>query len=209
VVDCTGHGVPGAFMSMIGNSLLNEIVNAKGNTRPDEILNELRQNIIQTLGQSGELGELPLGIPNNLVPYITQTAMGIREQLTVFGDDYDTRDGSCIRDYIHVSDIADAHVLALKYLLENKIDGNYDTFNIGTGDGVSVLEVINAFETSSGQSLNYMIGQRREGDIEKVFANNTKTKTELGWVPKHDLNSMMASAWKWELTLAKERGNND
>lgn len=147
---------------------------------------------------TGLIGELPYGVPNNLVPFITQTAIGIREQLTIFGDDYDTKDGTCVRDYIHVSDIADAHVLALKYLLEGKNEGNFDVFNLGTGCGVSVMEAVKAFEATSGQNLNYKMGPRRPGDIPKIYANSEKAFNKLGWKAEKTIEEMMASAWKWQ-----------
>ncbi|MBL4652282.1 MAG: UDP-glucose 4-epimerase GalE [Flavobacteriales bacterium] len=155
---------------------------------------------------SGLIGELPNGIPNNLVPFITQTAIGLREKITVFGGDYNTRDGSCVRDYIHVSDIAHAHTLALNRLLKNETKQQFEAFNLGTGNGVTVLEAIKAFEKVSGKKLNYKIGPRREGDIEAVYSDSSKANKELGWIPKHNLEDMMASAWKWELKLQENGG---
>ena len=152
---------------------------------------------------SGKIGEFPLNRPNNLVPIITQTAVG-KNSLTVFGDDFDTRDGSCIRDYIHVTDIADAHVKALNYLIENKNKKNSSVFNLGTGNGVSVLEAIKSFEKVSGKKLNYTIGGRRDGDVIAIYANNNLAKTELNWIPKFSLDDMMQSAWKWQQTLESE-----
>ena len=153
---------------------------------------------------TGLNGEYPRGKPDNLVPYITQTAAGILQKLTVFGGDYDTRDGSCIRDYIHVSDIADAHVKALNYLIENKQKKSTSIFNLGTGNGVSVLEAINSFEKVSGQKLNYEVGPRRAGDVINIYANNDFAKKELNWIPKFNLDDMMLSAWKWQLNLCNE-----
>ncbi|TXE06271.1 UDP-glucose 4-epimerase GalE [Seonamhaeicola algicola] len=147
---------------------------------------------------STEIGELPIGVPQNLVPFITQTAIGIREQLSVFGDDYPTPDGTCIRDYIHVVDLAKAHVVALERLLSNKNKAAYETFNLGTGKGSSVLEVVNAFERVSGEKLNYKIVGRREGDIISAYADTNKAKNELGWETKLSLDDAMLSAWKWE-----------
>jgi len=155
--------------------------------------------------KSALIGELPLGIPQNLVPFITQTAVGKREKITVYGDDYDTKDGSAIRDYIHVVDLAKAHVAAIKFLEENKNGQNYDVFNIGTGNGTSVLEVIHAFENATGEKLNYQIGQRRAGDIEKVWGDVTKSSQELGWKAELGIEEMMRSAWAWEVYL---RDNN-
>lgn len=150
------------------------------------------------------IGELPIGKPANLVPAITQTAIGKIPQLTVFGDDYPTRDGSNIRDYIHVSDIAHAHTLALQYLLANKNKTNCDIFNLGTGNGVSVLEAIKAFEEVSGQKLNYKIGPRRPGDVVAIYANNNYARTALGWDIKYDLNEMMRTAWAWEVKVKQD-----
>ena len=147
------------------------------------------------------IGELPLGKPENLVPAITQTAIGKIKQLTVYGDDYPTRDGSCIRDYIHVSDIAHAHTLALQHVIENKNVEKCEVYNLGTGNGVSVLEAIQAFEKVSGEKLNYKIGPRSPGDIMAIYANNTLAKENLKWDPKYSLDEMMATAWKWELKL--------
>ncbi|MFI1771917.1 UDP-glucose 4-epimerase GalE [Thalassobellus citreus] len=148
--------------------------------------------------ESVEIGELPIGVPQNLVPFITQTGIGLREQLSVFGDDYPTPDGTCIRDYIHVVDLAKAHVIALKRLLENKNKSNYETFNLGTGTGSSVLEVVQAFEKVSGKKLNYKIVDRREGDIISAYADTTKANDELGWKTELSLDQAMDSAWKWE-----------
>ncbi|MEM5565897.1 UDP-glucose 4-epimerase GalE [Psychroserpens sp. AS72] len=147
---------------------------------------------------SAKIGELPIGVPQNLVPYITQTGAGLRESLSVFGDDYPTADGTCIRDYIHVVDLAKAHVIALQRLHNHKNDSNFETFNVGTGVGSSVLEVIHAFENVSNQSLNYKIAPRREGDITSAFADTKKANTVLGWKAKSSLNDAMDSAWKWE-----------
>ncbi|MFD0989232.1 UDP-glucose 4-epimerase GalE [Mariniflexile jejuense] len=148
--------------------------------------------------ESAKIGELPIGVPQNLVPFITQTAIGIREQLSVFGDDYPTPDGTCIRDYIHVVDLAKAHVIALKRLLSSKNKTNYETFNLGTGTGSSVLEVIKSFEKVSGTKLNYKIVGRREGDVISAYANTSKANNELGWKSQLTLDDAMSSAWKWE-----------
>lgn len=151
---------------------------------------------------SSLIGELPLGVPSNLVPYITQTGAGIREKLSVFGGDYNTADGTCIRDYIHVVDLAKAHIAALEY--SESMDSNYDFFNVGTGKGHSVLEVINSFEKVSGQNLSYEIVERRSGDIEKIYADTTKVNNLLGWNSEHDLDSMMLSVWEWQKNLIKK-----
>ena len=148
--------------------------------------------------ESAKIGELPIGVPQNLVPFITQTAIGLREQLSIFGDDYPTPDGTCIRDYIHVVDLAKAHVVALERLLQNQNKENYETFNLGTGKGSSVLEVVQAFEKVSGEKLNYKIVGRREGDIISAYADTTKANHELGWKTKLTLDDAMRSAWKWE-----------
>jgi UDP-glucose 4-epimerase len=148
--------------------------------------------------ESGKIGELPIGVPQNLVPFITQTGIGLREQLSVFGDDYPTPDGTCIRDYIHVVDLAKAHVVALKRLLLNKNKSNFETFNLGTGKGSSVLEVVKSFEKVSGEKLNYKIVGRREGDIISAYADTKKANKELGWKSELNLDDAMRSAWKWE-----------
>jgi UDP-glucose 4-epimerase len=147
---------------------------------------------------SALIGELPLGVPQNLVPFITQTAIGLREQLSVFGNDYNTPDGSCIRDYIHVVDLAKAHVVAIKRLVENKNKANFEIFNLGTGNGVSVLEMVNAFEKATGQKLKYKIVPRRAGDVEQVWANTHYANVELGWKAESTLEETILSAWNWE-----------
>ena len=153
---------------------------------------------------SGFIGELPLGKPANLVPAITQTAIGKIPEMQVWGTDYDTRDGSCIRDYIHVSDISHAHTLALQYLINKKNKTNCDIFNLGTGNGVTVLEAIKAFEEVSGQKLNYKVGPRRSGDVVAIYANNNFACTSLGWQIRYDLNEMMSTAWAWELKIKQD-----
>lgn len=150
---------------------------------------------------SGKLGELPLGTPNNLVPIITQFASGWLERLVVFGDDYPTRDGTPVRDYVHVSDIAHAHLLALEYVAGLGTDSHYEIFNLGTGEGVTVLEAIRAFEKCAGLSLDYEIGGRRAGDIIAIYADNSKARKVLGWQPGRDIEDAMASAWKWQQHL--------
>ncbi len=150
---------------------------------------------------SARIGELPLGVPNNLVPFITQTAAGIRECLNVFGDDYNTPDGSAIRDYINVVDLAKAHVTAIRRLLNQKQKSNFEVFNLGTGRGLSVLEIIHAFEKSTGQKLNYKVVGRREGDIEKVYADTAYANSELGWRADKGIEETLQSAWKWEMNL--------
>jgi UDP-glucose 4-epimerase len=147
---------------------------------------------------SALIGELPRGVPENLVPYLTQTGYGIREELKVFGDDYNTPDGSCIRDYLHVVDLAKAHVVAIKRLIESKNKKNYEVFNLGTGKGVSVLEAIKSFERVSGIKLKYKIVGRRAGDIEKIWADPSFANTELGWKTLSSLDEAMKTAWDWE-----------
>ncbi|MCW3076763.1 MAG: galE [Bacteroidetes bacterium] len=152
---------------------------------------------------SGLTGESPINKPNNLVPIITQTAVG-KNSLTVFGNDFNTHDGYCVRDYVHVTDIADAHIKALDYLSQHKNKKNVSLFNLGTGKGVSVLEVIKSFEKVAQTKLNYKVGPRREGDVVSVYANNNLAKTELGWEPQFDLDAMMLSAWKWQQHLEQQ-----
>ena len=147
---------------------------------------------------SVEIGELPIGVPQNLVPFITQTGVGLREQLSVFGNDYPTEDGTCIRDYIHVVDVAKAHVVALQRLLQNKNEKNYEVFNLGTGKGSSVLEVIESFERVSESSLNYKIVDRRPGDVIQAYADTAKANEVLGWKAQSNLDQAMQSAWDWE-----------
>lgn len=153
---------------------------------------------------SALIGELPLGRPDNLVPVITQTAVGIIPKMVVYGSDYPTRDGSCIRDYIHVMDIANAHTRALQYLISGKEDSNLQVFNLGTGNGVTVLEAIHAFEKVSGVKLNYELGPRRPGDVIAIYADNTFAREKLGWTIRYDIDEMMRTAWDWQLKL-KER----
>lgn len=150
------------------------------------------------------IGELPVGKPQNLVPAITQTAIGKLPKMWVHGNDYPTKDGSCVRDYIHVSDIAHAHTLAIQYLLDGKNETNCEIFNLGTGDGVSVLEAIHTFEEVSGVKLNYEIGPRRAGDVIAIYANNDAAVTKLGWKIKYGIKEMMDTAWKWELKMKQE-----
>ncbi len=147
---------------------------------------------------SALIGELPLGVPQNLVPFITQTAAGLRGELKVFGQDYDTPDGSAIRDYINVVDLAKAHVIAIERLLQNRNKSGYEVFNLGTGNGFSVLEIVNGFEKATGVKLNYRIVDRRPGDIEKIWADTTRANGELGWKAEIGLEETLLSAWNWE-----------
>ncbi len=172
----------------------------RDSTSAYENINAIALRYFNPIGahESGLIGENPSGIPNNLVPFITQTAAGIREQLSVFGDDYDTRDGSCIRDFINVVDLAKAHVVAINRLLNGNNKANYEYFNIGTGDGATVLELINSFEKATGVKLNYKIVGRRSGDIEKIYADTTLANNELGWKAEKTMEETLASAWNWE-----------
>ncbi|TNE58068.1 MAG: UDP-glucose 4-epimerase GalE [Bacteroidetes bacterium] len=181
----------------IGEEILSDTVKA------DKPLKIIALRYFNPIGAhpSAQIGELPLGVPNNLVPYITQTAAGIREQLTIFGDDYPTPDGTCIRDFIHVMDLAEAHVSALQALQVINTTSHYDIFNVGTGQGNSVLELVRTFESVSGQPLNYRIGPRRAGDITAVFADATKVNTRLGWKAKRSLKEALADAWRWQQHL--------
>jgi len=154
---------------------------------------------------SAEIGELPNGVPNNLLPFVTQTAIGLRKQLQVFGDDYDTPDGSCIRDYIHVVDLAKAHVIAVKRMLQGKSLDEVETFNLGTGRGLSVLEILKTFEEVNGVKVPYKIVSRREGDIEKVWADPTIANEVLGWTASETVEETLRSAWAWEQNLAAKR----
>jgi len=153
---------------------------------------------------SAKIGELPLGVPNNLVPFITQTAAGIREKLTINGGDYDTVDGTNVRDYIHVVDLAKAHVVAVRRLLDARGSDKVETFNVGTGHGNSVLEVVQTFERVSGQKLNYSVGPRRAGDVPAIYADATKAAEVLGFQTETSLADSLASAWKWQQTLGKK-----
>lgn len=154
---------------------------------------------------SAQIGELPIGVPQNLVPYITQTGMGIRDKLSVFGDDYNTPDGTCIRDYIDVVDLAKAHVVALTRMFENKSDEKIEIFNLGTGTGLSVLELIKVFEKVIEKPLNYQIAERREGDIEQIWANPDKANKVLGWKADTNIEDTMTNAWKWQQSLREKR----
>ncbi|NEW80228.1 MAG: UDP-glucose 4-epimerase GalE [Gelidibacter sp.] len=151
--------------------------------------------------ESAKIGELPIGVPQNLIPFVTQTAAGIRKELSVYGNDYPTPDGTAVRDYIHVVDLAKAHIIALKRLLENKNNASFEVFNLGTGKGNSVLEVIQTFEKVTGKKLNYKFVDRREGDITAAYADTTIANKELGWKSELNLDDALLSAWKWQLTL--------
>lgn len=182
----------------ISEEIIRDAVNAH------ELLKAVSLRYFNPIGAhpSAEIGELPRGVPQNLIPYITQTAMGIRESLSVFGGDYDTPDGTCIRDYIHVVDLAKAHIKAIERMLGGKSAGRYEVFNIGTGAGYSVLDIIKSFERVSGVRLNYRITPRRVGDIEKIWADPSKANEALGWTAEENLDSMMSSAWAWQKKLS-------
>jgi UDP-glucose 4-epimerase len=154
---------------------------------------------------SNAIGELPIDLPQNLIPAITQTAIGKLPQMTVFGADYNTKDGSCVRDFIHVSDIAHAHTLALQFLQKNEDPHTCEVFNLGTGSGYTVLEVIKTFEKENNVKLNYTIGKRRDGDVVAIYANNNKAASLLKWIPSLSLTDMVKTAWQWELKLHEEQ----
>ena len=213
---CTVYGQPDAeHLPVSENAPIKKAESPYGNTKQiaEEIisesiaaykgLNAIALRYFNPVGahDSALLGELPLGVPNNLMPYITQTGAGIRECLKVFGNDYPTPDGTPIRDYIHIMDLAKAHVIAVERMVDNKMKKTFEIFNLGTGTGYSVLEVIRSFEKVSGVKLNYQIVGRRAGDIEKVWADPTFSNNELGWKAERNLDEMTLSAWKWQLTL--------
>ena len=211
---CTVYGEPDE-LPVTENAPIKKAGSPYGNTK--QISEEILQDTIHTLKGKGVIslryfnpmgahpsaliGELPIGVPNNLVPFITQTAAGIRECLSVFGDDYDTPDGSAIRDYINVVDLAKAHVRAIRRLLDRKQRSAFEVFNLGTGSGLSVFEIIEAFEKSTGQKLNYKVVGRREGDIEKVYADTSYANNELGWTAEKGIEESLKSAWKWEMHI--------
>jgi UDP-glucose 4-epimerase len=187
---------PYGYTKQMGEQIINEFAKSSGT-----LCILLRYFNPVGAHPSVKIGELPFGRPQNLVPAITQTAIGKLPSMTVYGSDYPTRDGSCIRDYIHVSDIAHAHTLALQYLEQGKNKRACDVFNLGTGNGVSVLEAIQAFEKISGVKLNYTIGPRRPGDVVAIYANNDLARHELGWNPQYSLEDMLRTAWEWEQLL--------
>lgn len=207
---CTVYG-QAEVMPITENAFIQPAISPYGNTKQigEEIINDVAKvtnlnaislRYFNPIGAhpSAEIGELPLGVPQNLVPFITQTAMGLRKELSVFGNDYPTVDGTCIRDYIHVVDLAKAHVVALQRLLDKQNLEKVETFNLGTGTGSSVLQVIQAFEKVSGQKLPYKIVARREGDVIQAYANTDKAREVLGWSTELSLDDALASAWKWE-----------
>lgn len=172
----------------------------KDTCRAESAVNAISLRYFNPVGahESALIGELPRGVPNNLVPFITQTAAGLRKQLLVFGSDYNTPDGSAIRDYIHITDLAHAHVAALKRMLDTKQKQRYEFFNIGTGKGMSVLEVVQTFEKVTGVKVNYKITDRRPGDVEKIYADTSLANKELGWKAELHLGDMLLSAWRWQ-----------
>jgi len=207
---CTVYGEPDS-LPITESAPVKEATSPYGNTKQisEEILRDtcavsslksIALRYFNPIGahETAEIGELPIGVPQNLVPFITQTAAGVREILSVFGDDYDTDDGSCIRDYIHVVDLAKAHVVALQRLVDKKNVSNYEVFNLGTGRGSSVLEVVNAFQQTTGVKLNYKIVGRRPGDVVAVYADTKKANEELGWKAERSMEEALLSAWKWE-----------
>lgn len=212
---CTVYGQPDT-LPVTESAALKPAESPYGNTKKvceeilqdackaDENLNVISLRYFNPVGahESALIGELPKGIPNNLLPFITQTGAGILPQLSVFGDDYNTEDGTAIRDYIHVVDLAKAHIAAVKRLLTNKSDRNYEHFNVGTGNGYSVLDLIHSFEKHTGKALNYKIVDRRAGDIEKIYAETNLANDKLAWKAELKLDDMISSAWKWQQALS-------
>ncbi|MFH2095322.1 MAG: UDP-glucose 4-epimerase GalE [Bacteroidota bacterium] len=207
---CTIYGEP-EILPVTENSPVKAAVSPYGNTKQisEEILsdtvhahkiNAISLRYFNPVGahESAVIGELPLGVPNNLVPFITQTAAGVRDQLKVFGNDYNTPDGTCIRDYINIMDLAEAHVLAVKRMLGDATAGKLEKYNLGTGTGVSVLEIIEGFRRATGVEVKYRITGRREGDVEKVWADPSLAKKILGWEARRSLEETLLSAWRWE-----------
>jgi UDP-glucose 4-epimerase len=202
---CTVYGTP-SQIPIMEDSPLQESTSPYGSTkligehilRDNKWVDSISLRYFNPIGahESGLIGELPLGVPANLLPYLTQTVSGVREKLTVYGDDYYTPDGTCIRDYLHVQDLAEAHVAAVNFLLEKETVCEH--FNVGTGVGYSVLEIIRKFEEVTGKSVPYEIGPRREGDIVSIWAETSKAKGVLGWSSKRDLKKMLEDAWKWQ-----------
>ena len=215
---CTVYGQPGK-LPVTEDAPIQPAVSPYGNTKQigeeiirdtvfaEEKISAISLRYFNPIGAhpSALIGELPRGVPENLVPYITQTAYGLRDELKIFGNDYDTPDGSCIRDYLHVVDLAKAHVIAVKRLIEKKNKNRYEVFNLGTGMGVSVLEAIHSFEKATGIKLKYRITERRPGDIEKIWADPTLANRELGWKTLSSLEECMRTAWEWEKNFRKKK----
>ena len=215
---CTVYGQPGK-LPVTEDAPLQPATSPYGNTKrigeeiirdttfSDKNINAVALRYFNPIGAhpTALIGELPRGVPENLVPYITQTAYGLRDELLVFGNDYDTPDGSCIRDYLHVVDLAKAHVVAVKRLVEGRNKTNYEVFNLGTGTGVSVLEAIKSFERVSGIKLKFKITGRRPGDIEKIWADPALANKELGWKTLSTLDDAMKTAWDWEKSIRNKK----
>jgi UDP-glucose 4-epimerase len=213
---CTVYGQP-ELLPVAENAPVSIPTSPYGNTKKicEEILRDSQEFRVVSLRYfnpigahpTAHIGELPLGVPNNLVPFITQTAAGIRQQLTVHGNNYNTPDGTCVRDYLHVCDLAEAHIKAIERL-QNKdfglLEGHFEVFNLGTGNGNTVKEVVDTFCKVTGVALNHQYGPRRSGDVEKVWANPAKANTYLHWKTKRSLEEMLQSAWKWQLKLGTE-----
>ena len=215
---CTVYGEPDA-LPVTEDAPIKKANSPYGNTK--QICEEMMQDIVQaTRGfnlislryfnpigahPSARIGELPIGVPNNLVPFITQTAIGIRDYLRVFGDDYHTPDGTAIRDYINVVDLARAHVVAIRRLLDQKQKSPFEVFNLGTGTGLSVMEIVRAFEKVTGEKLNFRILERREGDVEQVYADTSYANRELGWKAEKGIEETLLSAWNWEKNIRSKK----
>lgn len=219
---CTVYGQP-EKLPVTENAPVQPALSPYGNTKQigEEVIRDVMQanRTLQAISlryfnpigahPSGQIGELPSGVPENLIPFITQTAMGIRKQLKVFGNDYNTPDGSCIRDYLHVVDLAKAHIIALERMMEGENRSNYEIFNLGTGEGVSVLEAIKAFQEVTGEKLNYTIAARRKGDIEQIWADPSLANRELGWQTEITLSESLRSAWNWEQNYRRTQREAD
>ena len=219
---CTVYGQP-EKLPVTENAPIQPALTPYGNTKQigEEIIRDLMQanrslqavslRYFNPIGAhpSGQIGELPSGVPENLIPFITQTAIGIRKQLKVFGNDYNTPDGSCIRDYLNVVDLAKAHITALERMIQRKSRSNYEVFNLGTGKGVSVLEAIKTFQEVTGEKLNYTIAERREGDVEKIWADPSLANKELEWQTEISLAESLLSAWNWEQNYRKAQRDDD
>jgi UDP-glucose 4-epimerase len=215
---CTVYGQP-AILPVTEDTPLQPAISPYGNTKQigEEIIRDatfspgdikaISLRYFNPIGahSSALIGELPRGVPENLVPYITQTAIGLRVELKVFGDDYETPDGSCIRDYLHVTDLSKAHVVAVKRLIDKKNKKDYEVFNLGTGKGVSVFEVIHSFEKVTGIKLKYKVKTRRQGDIEKIWADPSFANKELGWKTIYSLDDAMRTAWEWEKNIKSRK----
>jgi UDP-glucose 4-epimerase len=215
---CTVYGQP-EKLPVTEDAPIQPAVSPYGNTKQigeeiirdtvfaNECINAISLRYFNPIGAhpSAVIGELPRGVPENLVPYMTQTAYGLRDELKVFGNDYDTPDGSCIRDYLHVVDLAKAHVIAVRRLIEKNNKNRYEVFNLGTGKGVSVLEAIRSFEHATGKKLKYTVTGRRPGDIEKIWADPSLANKELGWRTLSSLDECMRTAWEWEKNVRNKK----